>query len=421
MLSRLATVLAVILVMAFSSLSQAEKSFIPPATVSVRSVFFVPKGENLPDSIHIDTLIKHIKWCQQKYKELLDGRDSFRFSKESPIIYKAHHDLDYYRGMPEDGAPSYIKELLDNQKLNRLNCPYIFVVVVMNSKDTFPKGGGRPINGGINTGGGIVILSSFILLNSPTFQSTLRHELGHSFGLPHVDVYGYDMKYNHSIMSYNKAHQTLRFRESENPGKLIPEDIRALSLNRRVFPNLKFNPDIDLPDKYNISENIIWLGPMSIPGHFPYAIDVSTMNGEAYGSKATNAVLGQIKNNAGPGITYDAGTMWHSETSVDSWVSIDLKFPIDLSLNKIVVHSQHSGKYHTAKAVRVQVKQGAGFSDISKKELNSPDDAVGFSMTRGDEWRLWFKCGESHALVIRGLQFFHDDTEVFPPFVPYIR
>ncbi len=94
----------------------------------------------------------------------------------------------------------------------------------MNPNDGWPAGGGRPFNGGFNTGGGIVIMSSNGLDRAPNFQSTLQHELGHAFGLPHVDVYGYDMQTNMSMMSYNPSHHTNGFEPSATPGRFIPED-----------------------------------------------------------------------------------------------------------------------------------------------------------------------------------------------------
>ena len=106
---------------------------------------------------------------------------------------------------------------------------------MMNPKDDIPTPGGRPLNGGFNTGGGIIILSSFTLDRSPYIQSTLQHELGHAFGLPHVDVYGYDMKTNASIMSYDPRHHTKGFTESRKPGKLIPEDRHGYAQCAGIF------------------------------------------------------------------------------------------------------------------------------------------------------------------------------------------
>jgi hypothetical protein len=35
------------------------------------------------------------------------------------------------------------------------------------------------------------------------FLATLIHEMGHAFGLTHVDCHGYNMDTNGSLMSYN--------------------------------------------------------------------------------------------------------------------------------------------------------------------------------------------------------------------------
>ena len=74
------------------------------------------------------------------------------------------------------------------------------------------------------------------------------------------------MNANPSLMSYNPAHHTQGFKPSKTPGILIAEDIRALALNRRVFPRLRCDPKKDVPQGYTM-QGIVELGPMEIPGH----------------------------------------------------------------------------------------------------------------------------------------------------------
>ena len=69
-------------------------------------------------------------------------------------------------------------------------------------------------------GGGTVLLSSYEFDRAPNVQSSVQHELGHSFGLPHVDVYGYDMGSNDSLMSYNPKHHTNGLTPSATLGTL---------------------------------------------------------------------------------------------------------------------------------------------------------------------------------------------------------
>ncbi len=242
------------------------KDYRPPKEVKVLPVFFVAKGESPPTERQEASLQKHVTWAQTRYKQMLKGRDTFALAAGKPQVYHAEHDAAYYRAQSEGAAPQIVDELLRRYKYNRYNCPLIFVAIVMNPRDDYPGGGARPFNGGINSGGGIVEMSSYGLDRAPNFQSTLQHELGHAFGLPHVDVYGYDMEKNPSLMSYNPNHHTRNFKPSKTPGILIAEDIRALALNRRVFPRLRFDPKTDVPQGYTM-QRIVTLGPMNIPGH----------------------------------------------------------------------------------------------------------------------------------------------------------
>ena len=149
----------------------------------------------------------------------------------------------------------------DLDAMAKLIGPATRVVLVANPKDNYPVGGGRTINGGLNSGGGFMFIASSELRRNKHFQATLQHELGHAFGLPHPDVYGYDLRANPSIMSYNPANFTDGFRPSRRPGVLIPEDRRALALNKRVFAKATFDPARDLPKGYKLFPKVVPLGP----------------------------------------------------------------------------------------------------------------------------------------------------------------
>jgi len=399
--------------------SEPEKYAIP-GKIKVKPVFFVPKDQPLPTKAQQQKLIRHLRWTQETYKNLLRNRDTFTIDKTTPLVYKSTHDLNYYRNLPENAAPQIVSELLTYHNYNRLNCPYIFVTVVMNTIDGFPAGGGRPFNGGFNAGGGISIISSYALDNIKNFQSTLRHELGHCFGLPHVDVYGYKMNSNPSIMSYNPSHRTNGFKESQTRPTLIPEDVRGLAFNRRVFENLYFDLKKDIPEHYSICPKVVYLGAMQVPGEFPYEIKATSNAGDAYGSSISNCVSTIIKPSKGPGVTYDAQTMWHS-TQTKGLIDIVLEFPVTVTLDSISVHSQHSGLAHIAKAIIVETIDHNIFSQIVTEEIISPDQIVSFSPATSKKWRLRFKTTNSEVLVIRGLQFYCDNKEIFPPPVPYLQ
>ena len=239
-----------------------DREFIDANRIAVKGVFFVPRDCPEPTTEDIKNLNKHIQWSRSRYREMLNDRDTFEISRTETC--HSSQPLDYYRKKPEDAAPWFLDELFKHFGYDRNTCPYIYVVIVANEKDNFPIGGGRNFNGGLNLGGGLAVMSLHALRNSPNFQSTLRHELGHAFGLVHAEAYGYDMNSNDSIMSYNVKHHTNFFKDSDRPGILIPEDIRSLAENKRVLQKLTFDAGKDVPKGYKIKK-IVTLGPIKLP------------------------------------------------------------------------------------------------------------------------------------------------------------
>jgi hypothetical protein len=221
-------------------------------------------------------------------------------------------------------------------------------------------------------------------------------------------------------MSYNKAHHSNGFQASADPGILIPEDLRLLALNHRVFPKFTYRVPQDVPSGYQICPNIAKLGPMDMPDGFPYRFDISTPSGNAAGSTVKNLATGVIKPDKGPGITFDKRTMWQSDPSTDGWVFVNLKFPDTVTLTSLTVHSEHSGKHHRAVCLILEVMDGGKFREVCAIPLPNSDALVQVPKTSGQVWRLRFQAGPSHVVALRGLQFFSDDTEVFgvPAFTP---
>lgn len=388
-----------------------------PDRVKVLPVAFVPSGESSPTDDEKKLFLRHLIWAQARYRELLSG-DSFELAETKVQVVAGQKPLDFYRKPPDRGAPDIVAELLSHFQVSRFSCPYVFCILLMNSKDSFPEGGGRSINGGINTGGGMMYIASWELTHNGHFQTTLQHELGHAFGLPHVDVYGYDMKTNASIMSYNSAHHCQGFTPSSMPGTLIPEDRRGLSLNDRVFTDTTFNPVRDVPVGYQLSNRIIPLGPMTLPGMPDFYPAVTTTAGEDFLSKVTNIVREEIKPSSGPGITYDPGTMWHSKPLPDGKATLEIVFPIPVQLTAIAVHSQHSGIHHEVTAMRIETADSNSRRLIAVNEIKLVDDVVQFVPTKASRWLLTLTAGKSRIIIIRGLQFFDGDAEVCPHQVP---
>lgn len=215
----------------------------------VEPVFCVPRGVADPPAHHVETLLRQLRIAQARYFELLRGLDTFRLANKA-VIWHCPATPDELEKQPNGAAEYVVSGLLRKDHRTRWNCPYVYVVFYVGT-GAYPGGGGaRPINGGHNLGGGVVIMSDADLETAPNVQSTLQHELGHAFGLPHVDVYGYDMLTNNSIMSYNPHHHTNFFISSPTPGQLIPEDLRGLAENTWAFPDFRFEPATDVPQGY---------------------------------------------------------------------------------------------------------------------------------------------------------------------------
>ena len=410
---------AVILTFLLANLASAA-DYSLPQRVQVLPVAFVPKDEKPPTDAEQKMFMRHIAQARDRFRELLAG-DTFELAKPAVQVVVGQRPLDFYRKPPERGAPDIVSELLATLHLTRFDCPHVFCILLMNSKDSFPEGGGRTINGGVNTGGGMMYIASWELTHNTHFQTTLQHELGHAFGLPHVDVYGYDMKSNASIMSYNPAHHCRGFEPSNNPGVLIPEDLRLLAMNDRVFPKTTFDPKRDVGANYSLSKRIVPLGPMTLPGQPDFYPQVTTTAGEDVHSRVINIVREEIKPSAGPGITYDPGTMWHSKPLPNGKAVLELTFPMPVRLTGLAVHSQHSGIHHEARAVRLEAVDGNSRTEVIDKPITSFDEIVTFPATTSTRWSLTLTAGSSRILVIRGLRFFDGDEEVCPHMIPYAQ
>ncbi|MFT5325530.1 MAG: hypothetical protein ACI8P0_003400 [Planctomycetaceae bacterium] len=414
-----ACIVTIILLLAHQRIVRPDDYRLPDI-VTVLPVTFVPSNETLPSRTQRRVFLNHVKWAQRRYRELLHG-DTFALAKQSVSVVRGSRKLEFYKTQPENAAPDIVAELLAHFEVSRFENPHVFCILVANSRDEYPVGGGRPINGGMNSGGGMMFVSSFGLNSNKHFQTTLQHELGHSFGLAHVNVYGYDMKSNASMMSYNPAHFTDGFKPSGTPGILNPEDLRVLAINNRVFANTTFSPERDTPAGYKLSPRFVPLGPMTLPGHPDFYPTVTTDAGEDVRSSVSNVVQGWIKPSAGPGITYDARNMWHSLKEPRESATLEFSFPFEITATSIAIHSQHSGIGHEATAMSLDAVIGDTVQNVIEQPLESIDAVVAFPQTRARKWKLQLKTGKSGILVIRGIRFLHEKSEVVPHMIPYIN
>ena len=385
-----------------------------PPTISVQPVFVVPRGQRRPKNSDQRLLMKHLQWTQQRYREMLGNRSTFEL-EDKPLIFNSKRTIKQFE-VDGNAANLLVSELLDEFQTTRFTCQHIFVAIFVNAEKNFPRGGGRPFNGGYNTGGGIVVASTHALRSS-NFQSTLQHELGHSFGLPHVTSYGYSKQRNASVMSYNPSHLTSHFSPSKTPGILIPEDIRGLSVNDRVFKNLEFDADEDVPKDYELKA-FGHLTAMEIPGH--PLIQVETPDGEQHRSSVRNIVHSRILRSVRGKNEYHDNSMWHSAKQKDGVASVYLTFPKPTTLNRIGIYSQHSGKAHWVDGVIISTVDADGKTTVfANATIDRADAEVTFKQATSKRWKLDFVAGKSQFVVLRGLRFFDGEQELYAPLVPY--
>ena len=449
-IARRVTLLFFGLLCSFAASARGEEvGYALPDKIQVMPILFVPRDEPVPPLADQQTILRHLAWTQERYGQLLGG-DTFEIAQPRFETIRGDKALEVYRNRPEGGAPDITAEILRHLKLTRFRNPYVVCIAFANSRDEFPQGGGRPINGGFNTGGGMMYISSSEVHRNRRYQATLQHELGHAFGLLHPDAYGYDIKTDPSVMSYSEANYTDGFRPSPTPGTLIPEDRRGLALADRIFRKTTFDLQRDIPANRNLSPKVLTLPPMTLPGHPDFYPKVTTDAGENVGSKVVNVVSGEIRPSRGPGVTYDPANMWHSDRDLKEPATLEFEFPFEIEATGIAIHSQHSGLDHEVsgmellacdepvgkKPKRAPVKKpptgqgkdpkGAkgppaeeGYRSLVKQGVTTIDEVVTFEKTRARRWRLVLEPDESRTIVIRGVRFLNGDAEVIPRQVPF--
>jgi len=240
--------------------------------ISVKPIFYVFKDQwhsGLPSEQDLRLIRHYLDHAKDHFKHLL-GPDVEAFDIAEALIHQGQYDESAIKNIaeqslhtPSDQAKGHIqdqtqeqtrdpsqklapdfehamlKEILELRGSNRYIEPSVFVFILVNPNMQLYRphwgGGGRSFNGGVNGGGGIVVLEYRRFRYG--FYSTLVHELGHAFGLTHVNCSGQSMSESESIMSYNPRHRSRGSGIAINPGSLTDTERAKLLLSPRIFPH----------------------------------------------------------------------------------------------------------------------------------------------------------------------------------------
>ncbi len=108
-----------------------------PEHVKVMPVFFVPLGEKEPSKHQIQKLTRHLRLSRHYYRKMLKNRDTFEIEKKPPLVIHGLHPVGHYESKEYPSRVSYevFGEIFAKCEWNRFNCPYVLVIITMNSKE----------------------------------------------------------------------------------------------------------------------------------------------------------------------------------------------------------------------------------------------------------------------------------------------
>ncbi|MTB52096.1 M66 family metalloprotease [Lewinella sp. W8] len=433
--------------------------FFPETRVRVWPVVLYTKGTS-PNRFWSGEWMAYHLAAREKFREMLKHRDTFELVEDVLPLNGRFTGSEYFnycymtgasRRVPacSRGAETILAEVLADEAANpgrqysRWNVPYVFSVLIVDDAQMYGfKAGARSINGTWNRGGGIGIFAAHILSADQDFASTLVHELGHAFGLPHTEdrakAFGrlippqvrdcyYDQDCSRSIMSYDLSNRSNSKDPAQIPGSLLGDDREDLAKNKLVFPDFTFFPDQDYdtpackrgcPPHDGISRSINQ-GSMNL-------FRCYTTSKETHGSSITNlddhySSRRIAANNAATG--FRADTMWHSGPANElGWVSFEVTFALPVLLNRIQVYTEHSGQHHAAAAMQLEYLNAANtFEVLGQEAIPGANWAISFSPQQTHRWKIALRAGGSGRVVVRGIRFFLNEEEVFAPVTPEIR
>lgn len=429
----------------------------PGIRVRVKPVVFYPAGV-------LEQAVWHQRWydlhgtAREKFRSMLKGRDTFELAplhvvhgELTPGAYKNRcftmRGLVTPAGLLEeegcsDGVETILAELLaapfdDGNRYTRYTLPYCLSVLMVDPSREWGPGGGRVLNGETNLGGGILVIPHWHY-DEGQLTSTLVHELGHTFGLVHCwDRAGserfkvtsqykcyYDQFQSRSVMGYRASNHSNEMDPAKVPGCLLGDEIHALTGNKNLLPDLYFNPatDFDCPPASRTCpahDGVLrqaYMGPMHM---LWFTTGFESMIGGGTASRLNDTPSRWILSSH-PEIGFVGEHMWHSSQANEAgWVSLDVTFSRSVTLNRLLVYTEHSGQYHRAHEVQLEKQVRSGFEPVVHAKTPSRDAEIEFPAAKAQRWRIALKAGASGQVVVRGVRFFLGDEEWFPPLGPH--
>lgn len=253
-----------------------SSAFAAQRRLEVLPIIFVPSDNNdiqeIEYSKYMLLIYRHLVLAQRHWQNVLQT-DTFAISPFGEV-YHAKQPHAYYApsGQEAENSAGLARQVVDLFQLkhdNRIDSNFVFLIVYSRPKSGAKvgpnMGGGRTFNGMPNTGGGAIQIELSALRNDQpgNFQSTLVHELGHTFGLTHPNCYGHSLSEGPSMMSYNLRHWSHGLVEGAEYSSLNPEDFFVVGQNKIAFPNFHFVPAIHNPSGQPLNIEQCYLGPMN--------------------------------------------------------------------------------------------------------------------------------------------------------------